>query len=68
MELGQAVYNALTGMYTADGTVTVSVPGVLGGVGSVTLQLTHSLLCQVVANAAGTLTATATIRAAGRSR
>ena len=62
VELGQAVYNALTGMYTADGTVTVSVPGVLGGVGSVTLQLTHSLLCQVVANAAGTLTATATIQ------
>ena len=62
VDLGQTVYNALTGMYTADGTVTVSVPGVLGGVGSVTLQLRIALFCQIVANAAGTLTATATIQ------
>ena len=62
MDFGDTVYNALTGMNTADGTVHVSVPGVLGGVGSVMLQLTHSLLCQVVANGASTLTATATIQ------
>ncbi len=61
VDFGDTVYNALTGMNTADGTVHVSVPGVLGGVGSVTLQLIDPLLCRIVANGAGTLTATATI-------
>ena len=57
---GNVTYDSATGMYSADGTITVQTNGGIddGGQGSVTVQLTHPSLGVVDPNGGGSATAT----------
>ena len=62
-DFGTATFDSTTGTWSEDATITVQTNSVIdnGPAATVTVLLTHPLLCRVVANAAGTLTAAATI-------
>ena len=58
MAFGNVTYDSATGMYSADGTITVQTNGGIddGVDGSVTVQLTHPFMCQLAGNGQATAT------------